>query len=115
MIIHGYLGKSKPKKVPKKVQEQNEQWLKSVQSMTTNFSRGKKFTKAVSITSTPYRRETPYYPSLDTGAVGTCTKPIHGKVYTGDKILGIGTLHKSNAVPVFNSQEAVEISKMRRG
>lgn len=36
-------------------------------------------------------------------------------VYTGDKIIGIGTLHKSNAVPIFSNEEAIEISKMRRG
>jgi len=36
------------------------------------------------------------------------------KVYTGTKVLGIATLHKSNAVPVFSSEEAVDISKMRR-
>ncbi len=35
--------------------------------------------------------------------------------YTGDKILGIATMHKSNAVPVFNDQAAKDISKMRRG
>lgn len=35
--------------------------------------------------------------------------------YTGDKILGIGTMHKSNAVPVFSNEEAVDISRMRRG
>jgi hypothetical protein len=35
-------------------------------------------------------------------------------VYTGTKVMGIATMHKSNAVPVFNSEEAVEISKMRR-
>ena len=34
--------------------------------------------------------------------------------YTGDYIVGIATMHKSNAVPVFNSEEAVEISSMRR-
>ena len=34
--------------------------------------------------------------------------------YTGDKIVGIGTLHKSNAVPVFSEQEAKELSSMRR-
>jgi len=28
--------------------------------------------------------------------------------------LGIATLHKSNAVPVFNNQDAVDISNMRR-
>ena len=37
------------------------------------------------------------------------------KVYTGDKIIGIATMHKSNAVPVFSDEEAVEISRMRRG
>jgi len=37
------------------------------------------------------------------------------KVYTGDKILGIATMHKSNAVPVFSDEQAVEISRMRRG
>ena len=36
-------------------------------------------------------------------------------VYTGDKIIGIGTLHKSNAVPIFSNEEAIEISRMRRG
>jgi hypothetical protein len=37
------------------------------------------------------------------------------KVYTGTKVKGIGTMHKSNAVPVFSDEEAVEISTMRRG
>ena len=34
--------------------------------------------------------------------------------YTGDKIIGIGTMHKSNAVPIFSDDEAKDISKMRR-
>lgn len=45
---------------------------------------------------------------------GGSTAPVH-KVYTGTKILGIGTMHKSNAVPIFSDEEAVEISRMRRG
>ena len=36
------------------------------------------------------------------------------KVYTGTKIKGIGTLHKSNAVPIFTEEEAVDIAHMRR-
>ncbi len=36
------------------------------------------------------------------------------KVYTGTKVLGIATLHKSNMVPVFSKEEAIDISKMRR-
>ena len=36
--------------------------------------------------------------------------------YTGErKLLGIGMLHKSNLVPVWDEQDAKEISKMRRG
>jgi len=36
------------------------------------------------------------------------------KVYTGDKIIGIATMHKSNAVPIFNDQAAKEVASMRR-
>jgi len=52
-------------------------------------------------------------PSLNSG-VGTAVK-ADIPVYTGNKMIGIGVLHKSNAVPVFSDEEAVEISKMRRG
>jgi hypothetical protein len=62
----------------------------------------------------PPGRESINYPSVDTG-LGNATKPIEGKRYTGDKVIGIGTLHKSNAVPIFSDQEAKDISKMRRG
>ena len=37
------------------------------------------------------------------------------KIYTGDLIVGIGTMHKSNAVPIMRgTNEAKEIAKMRR-
>jgi hypothetical protein len=42
-----------------------------------------------------------------------CLK-VEDKQYTGTAIKGIGTMHKSNAVPVFSDEEAVEISTMRR-
>ena len=61
---------------------------------------------------TPPGRETPYIASRDTGWV-PCVRPAD-KEYTGTKIKGIGTMHKSNAVPVFSDEEAIEISKMRR-
>ena len=34
--------------------------------------------------------------------------------YTGDRLLGIATMHKSNSVPVFRKQDAEDIAKMRR-
>ena len=64
--------------------------------------------------TTPPGRETQRIASRDTGHVGAVrTRDI--PQYTGTKIKGIGTMHKSNAVPVFSDEEAVEISKMRRG
>jgi hypothetical protein len=30
-------------------------------------------------------------------------------------MIGIGTMHKSNMVPIFSTEEATDISKMRRG
>ena len=60
------------------------------------------------------RRDTgPRLPSLDTGVKGAVTVKQTPQ-YTGDKIVGIGTMHKSNAVPIFSDREAKEISSMRR-
>ena len=36
------------------------------------------------------------------------------KIYSGDKMIGIAVLHKSNSVPVFSREEAVEVATMRR-
>ncbi len=52
----------------------------------------------------PSRPDTP-------GAIGA--RPAD-KVYTGTAIKGIGVLHKSNAVPIFTDDEAVDIARMRR-
>lgn len=52
--------------------------------------------------------------SLDTGHSGPVSSKQPTK-YTGTKMLGIGQLHKSNAVPVFCDQDAVDIARMRRG
>ena len=62
-----------------------------------------------------YRRDTgPKIPSLNGGADSAPALKAPDKVYTGTKIIGIGTMHKSNAVPIFSDDEAKEISKMRR-
>jgi hypothetical protein len=64
--------------------------------------------------SAPSGRDTgPRIPSLNSGAGVATLAPA--KVYTGTKVKGIATMHKGNAVPVFSDEEAVEISKMRRG
>jgi len=109
------LKEQRKKKLARKAEEYNE-WLNSINSIKTNFSRGKKVNidNGLSVLSPKvYIRETPYYPSMETHG-GSCTKPVNGKVYTGDKMLGIGTLHKSNAVPIFNAEDALDQAKMRR-
>ena len=34
--------------------------------------------------------------------------------YSGTLITGIATMHKSNAIPILNQQQAIEVSTMRR-
>lgn len=61
----------------------------------------------------PPGRETKRYESLDTGHKGA-VKTAEIPQYTGTKIKGIGTMHKSNAVPIFSDDEAKDIASMRR-
>lgn len=62
----------------------------------------------------PIRRTTALdnAPSVDTG-LGSTTK-AEPQQYTGDAMIGIGQLHKSNAVPVFRHDDAEALAKMRR-
>ena len=64
------------------------------------------------LTGVTDRAGTAHIPSRNTGGNATLAP---AKVYTGTKVKGIATMHKSNAVPVFSDEEAVEISRMRRG
>ena len=59
------------------------------------------------------RRLTNHIPSLDTGKGVAVKREV--QQYTGTAMLGIGQLHKSNSIPVFSKEDAVDISKMRRG
>jgi hypothetical protein len=59
------------------------------------------------------RRLTHNIPSVDTGVGVAVKKEV--QQYTGTAMLGIGQLHKSNAIPVFSKEDAIDISKMRRG
>lgn len=111
MIIHGSTPKSKKRKVSKADQLRNDLWLKQIDAMTPKIKKVPMFKSTYSLSPAP-GRQTTRYPSLSTGlAVATKAPP---KVYTGDKVIGIATMHKSNAVPVFTDEQAVEISSMRR-
>ena len=61
--------------------------------------------------ATTYVRNAPKYETGDGIGVTYSKMP---NVYTGDKLLGIAIMHKSNLVPVFSQEDAEDISKMRR-
>jgi hypothetical protein len=112
MIVYASLGKSKKRKPNAKQRELQADWENLLQKYAPKkpikhqsgdwaYSLGK-----------PARRETPNIPSLPFTA-GVCAKK-ESHVYTGTAMKGIGTLHKSNAIPIFTDEEAVDIAKMRR-
>lgn len=109
-IIHTSLGKSKKRKPNAKQRELQADWEKLLKKYET-----KPVSKKVKPVAQPkpFIRETPHIPSLNSG-FHDCTKKA-APVYTGDKIKGIGTMHKSNAVPIFSDEQAIEIATMRRG
>lgn len=109
-MIYARIPKSKPKLKPKAEREQYAEWVKSHEpKKPVVFPKKEPLQYKLSV---PAGRETRHIPSLNSGA-GVATKSP-AKIYTGDKMLGIATLHKSNAVPVFTNQDAVDISNMRR-
>lgn len=63
-------------------------------------------------TNTYRRGDTSHIPSRDNG-VGVAAKTETQK-YTGTLIKGIATMHKSNAVPIIDDQQAKDIASMRR-
>lgn len=66
-----------------------------------------------SLSAPPGRSTSSNIKSLNTGEAGVSTHRA-SPVYTGTKVKGIGTMHKSNAVPIFSDEEARDISSMRR-
>lgn len=102
--------KNKPGK-PKKSERQRIDEIKSV--IGTRMALGGPPAKP-KIPDYKFRGQGQRVPSLVTTKGGACGSP-EPQTYTGTAVLGIATLHKSNAVPVFSEKDAVDISKMRRG
>ena len=103
----------------RKARQLEENW-KELQKRWGIEAEEKKRTRALSAPSlsTSYslaipegRNTTAHIKSVDTGG-NAVLKP--SPIYTGTKVKGIATMHKSNAVHVFSDEEAQDISKMRR-
>jgi len=101
----------------RKSRELDESW-KALQKKWAVEEENKKRKRALSAETLSYdlsagiTRNTKHIPSRGNGMGNATMAPA--KVYTGTKVKGIATMHKSNAVPVFSDEEAVDISRMRR-
>ena len=100
----------------RKARELDESW-KQLQKKWEVEAEDKKRRRALAAEPLTYKlsipagRDTKHIPSRDTGGNASLAP---AKVYTGTKVKGIGTMHKSNAVPIFSDEEAIAISNMRR-
>lgn len=97
--------KSKNKKL-RDANLEHEEWLKSRGLHSSQLSKHSEEYKL------ELNRKEPY--NTNHNITGN-TNRVSENVYTGTLIKGIATMHKSNAVPIINEEQAVEISKMRRG
>ena len=102
----------------RKHEELKEQWasnMKQWQSMSkVPFAPKPSSAEALRPKYPPGREPRKHIPSIDSKQKGAISsKPV--QMYTGSNIIGIGTLHKSNAVPVFSDSEAKDMARMRRG
>jgi len=112
-FLHTSLGKSKKKKPTANQRELQSSWETMLKKYATKTITPKKQSLSdVYSLGTPACRETPKIPSLPFTGAPCVKKP--NPVYTGTKVKGIGTMHKSNAVPIFSDEEAVAIATMRR-
>jgi len=110
-LIYTHTPKRKPRKPDAKQRALASEW----EQLMKKYEPKKAVPTTAKAIAQPkaYVRETPKIPSLNSG-YSDCSKKATPK-YTGTAMLGIGTLHKSNAVPIFSQDDAVEISRMRRG
>ena len=63
----------------------------------------------------PFRRgaDIEYSSADDSAGEGICAA-VEKKVYTGTLVKGIGTMHKSNAIPIIDEQQMKDLASMRR-
>ena len=116
-MIHGVVVHGSKKKVNKKPgwrqrEEEHRQWLMKHGIDPDKKSSKKSAFVALPTQAGPYQRETKYYPSLGAAAGNAPKKDV--PVYSGDYIVGIATMHKSNLVPVGRGDNPVDYATMRR-
>jgi len=113
ILIHSTLGRSKKRKPSAKQRELQQSWDHMMKKYPTKMviQKDQPLSDVYSLAKSACR-ETPKIASLPFTAEPCFKKP--SPIYTGTMVKGIGTMHKSNAVPIFSDEEAVAIATMRR-
>ena len=108
--------KKKPNAKQARANAEHEKWLRKRGVHPEQLEAKKKKNANISVLSVPdYRTSGNSIPTSDV-IPGGSTAQKERQVYSGERrLLGIATMHKSNMVPVFDSKDAKDIAKMRRG
>lgn len=107
---------TKFKKTKKQRDKEKDAWKAYCEKYNLKESKDQSRVKSTGIL-TPvvtgvYRRETRHIPSLGNGIGNAAKNDV--KQYTGDKMLGVAAMHKSNLVPIFSDEQAKDAATMRR-
>ena len=108
--------KKKPNAKQARANAEHEKWLRKRGVHPEQLEAKKKKNANISVLSVPdYRTSGNSIPTSDV-IPGGSTAQKERQIYSGERrLLGIATMHKSNMVPVFDSKDAKDIAKMRRG
>ncbi len=108
--------KKKPNAKQARANAEHEKWLRKRGVHPEQLEAKKKNNVGVSILSVPnYSSDRNTIPTSNV-IPGGSTAPKERQIYSGERrLLGVATMHKSNMVPVFDSKDAKDIAKMRRG
>jgi hypothetical protein len=102
------------KKRARQLQQQREKKQREYEKMLAAVPKASKKEFKEYVPSTPVIRETPNYPSLSSSSIPAGGSKKESPKYTGDYIIGIATMHKSNLVPVGRGSDPKEYAQMRR-
>lgn len=105
----------KAKLRPKAERQQYEEWCKK-HGISSTKKRKEKVTVAPvpAVVTSPYVRKTEKVTSLNSFVKGPVNLGTSKNTYTGDQMIGIAAMHKSNLVPIFTTDSAKDVSTMRR-
>lgn len=110
------MSKKKRAAIQKQIKLEEQKRQKEIQELFAPLFPSAKTSRANPVYKLPKYRapDSSMYPSLETSGSSNATPKKDSQVYTGTKLKGIGTMHKSNMVPIFSDEEAVSIAHMRR-